>query len=102
MGLFKKKVVREIDGGAWGHLVSVHNYDVDTLSRSIRCVQKEGLLEGGMPVTFLRVFDLREIEKSGVKVESWETFEENPHLVLFEGYVTLTNKAFLERKNGHV
>ena len=55
-----------------------------------------------MPVTFLRVFDLRDLEKSGVRVESWETFEENPHLVLFEGYVTKTNKAFLERKNGHV
>ena len=24
MGLFKKKVVKDIDGGAWGHLVSVH------------------------------------------------------------------------------
>jgi hypothetical protein len=33
MGLFKKKAVREIDGGVWRHLVNAHKIDVDTLSR---------------------------------------------------------------------
>ena len=43
MGLFKKKVVKEIYDGAWGHLVSVHGIDVDTLSKEMRCVDRSGL-----------------------------------------------------------
>ena len=38
MGLFKKKVIKEIEGGVWGHLVSVHHIDVDTISKELRCV----------------------------------------------------------------
>ncbi len=45
MGLFKKKVVKEIDGGVWGHLVNVHNIDVDTISKELRCVEREGVLD---------------------------------------------------------
>jgi hypothetical protein len=100
MGLFsfKKKVVREISGGAWGHLVSDHHFTVDTLSRSIRCVEKEGFLDEKKPVTFLRVFNLQEVEKKGVEIKGWETFDQYPELLLFEGYLTKTNEAFLKPK----
>ncbi len=100
MGLFsfKKKVVHEIPGGVWGHLVNVHHLDVDSLSRSIRCVEKEGLLDEKKPVTFLRVFNLQEVGKKGVQIEGWETFNQYPELVLFEGYLTKTNEAFLKPK----
>lgn len=56
MGLFsfKKKVVREISNGVWGHLVNEHGFDVDTRTRSIRCVEKEGFLDETKPLTFLR------------------------------------------------
>ena len=98
MGLFgfKKKVVREISGGAWGHMVNVHGLSVDILSRSIRCVEKEGFLEQTKPVTFLRVFNLQEVEKKGVEIKGWETFDQYPELVLFEGYLTKNNEAFLK------
>ena len=56
MGIFKKKIIREIGGGVWGHLVTVHNIDVDTLSKHMRCVEREGVLDSGMPVTFVRIF----------------------------------------------
>jgi len=103
MGLFgfKKRVVQEISGGVWGHLFNVHGLNVDLLSRSIRCVVKEGLLDGKNPVTFLRVFNLREVEKKGRKsaeIKGWETFGQFPELVLFEGYQTRTNEAFLKPK----
>ena len=100
MGLFssKKKVVREISGGAWGHLVNVHRLDVDTLSRSMRWVEKEGLLNEKEAVTFLRVFNLQEVEKRGVEIKGWETFDQFPELVLFEGYLTKANEAFLKPK----
>ncbi len=100
MGFFKreKKVIREIRDGAWGHLVSVRHMDVDTLSKQMRCVEREGVLEGGEPVTFLRIFKPAEAEQKGVVVTGWETFDEHPDLIRFEGYLTRTNVANLERK----
>ena len=99
MGLFKKKIVKEIDGGAWGHLISVHKIDVDTLSRQMRCVDREGVLDDGTPVTFLRVFRLKEVEDAGVAITGWETFDQHPNLIRFEGYLTKKNEALLERRN---
>lgn len=98
MGLFKKKLIQEIDGGAWGHLVSAHNIDVDTLSNEMRCVKREGVLDGGEPVTFLRVFKPSEAERKEIAITGWETFDQHPELIIFEGYLTRTNKAHLERK----
>jgi hypothetical protein len=99
MGLFKKKVVKQITDSAWGHLVSVHGIDVDTLSNVMRCVEREGVVGNNkIPVTFLRVFNLAETEQKGVVVTGWETFDEHPDLVMFEGYVTQGGEAHLERK----
>lgn len=98
MGLFKKKVIKEIDGGAWGHLVSVHKMDVDTISKELRCVEREGVLDGGRPVKFLRVFRPTEAQQKGVGVTGWETFDQHPDLIHFEGYLTRNNEAHLERK----
>ncbi len=98
MGLFnrKPKVVKEIHDAAWGALVR-EGIDVDTLSREIRCVEREGTQDGQV-VTFMRVFKLKEAEEKGVVVTGWVTFDEHPELVLFEGFLTRSNKAFLERK----
>jgi hypothetical protein len=98
MGLFKKKIVKEIDDGAWGHLVSVHQVSVDTLSKDIRCVEREGVLEGGQKVKFLRIFRLAEAAEKGITVTGWETFNEHPDLILFEGFLTQSNEAHLEPK----
>jgi hypothetical protein len=98
MGLFKKKVVKEIPGGAWGYLVNVHKMDVDTLARQFRCVEREGVLDRGNPVTFLRVFSLSDVQQRGINVTGWETFDQYPEMILFEGYLTKTNDAHLERR----
>lgn len=99
MGLFKKKVIKEIWGGAWGHLVSYHKIDVDTLYKEMRCVEREGVLSStGQVVTYLRIFKPKEAEKAGVVVSGWETFDEHPELILFEGYLTRSNEAHLEKK----
>jgi hypothetical protein len=98
MGLFKKKIVKEIDDGAWGHLVSVHRISVDVLSKDMRCVEREGVLDGGRKVKFLRVFSQAEVQRKGATVTGWETFDEHPDLILFEGYLTENNEARLERK----
>ena len=98
MGLFKKKIIKEISDRAWGHLFNVHNIDVDTLSKHMRCVEREGVLENGMPVTFLRIFRLAEVQNKGIIVTGWETFDEHPHLILFEGYLTRADEVHLERR----
>ena len=99
MWLFKKKVIKQIDGGAWGHLVNSHDVDVDTLSRQFRCVEREGSHEG-RAVTLLRVFKPIEAKEKGIPITGWETFDSHPDLVYFEGYITKTNEAHLERKRG--
>ena len=97
MGLFKKKVIKEIEDGAWGHLVSVHGISVDILYKEMRCVEREGSLEG-KKVKFLRVFKPMEAQQKGIPVTGWETFDQHPDLIIFEGYLTESNKAHLERK----
>ena len=97
MGLFKKKIIQEIPDGVWGHLVNVYNIDVDTLSKHMSCVEREGVLENGMPVTFLRIFRPAEVQNKGIIITGWETFDEHPNLILFEGYLTRGNEAHLER-----
>ncbi|MDD5099707.1 MAG: hypothetical protein PHP66_02030 [Syntrophales bacterium] len=92
---FKKKVVRQIEGEAWGNLVNDHGFDVDTLSNFIRCVKKIGL-EGSKSVTLLRIFDLREIGKRGIEVSSWETLDQHPDLILLEGYENENGKVFFK------
>ncbi|MFB3885067.1 MAG: hypothetical protein ACE144_07545 [Thermodesulfobacteriota bacterium] len=98
MGLFKKKVIKEVRDGTWGHLVSVHKVNVDTISKELRCVEREGNLDGRLPVTFLRVFKPAEAQEKNILVTGWETFDEHPDLILFEGYLTKTNEAHLECK----
>ena len=98
MGFFKKKVIKKIDGGAWGHLVNAHKIDVDTLSNVMRCVEREEILDEGKPVTFLRVFKPAEAQQKNIVVTGWETFDEHPDLILFEGYLTRANEAHLERR----
>ena len=98
MWLFKKKVIKEIHDGTWGHLASVHNTNVDTIDRELRCVEREGVLEDGKRVTFQRIFKLSEVKQKGIIVTGWETFDQYPELILYEGYLNGSNEAHLERK----
>ena len=56
---------RSVNSDVWRHLVSDHQMDVDTISREVRCVERKGVLDGGVPVTFLRLFRLPEVKKKG-------------------------------------
>ncbi len=98
MGLFKKKIIKEIDGAIWGHLFNVHKVDVQTMAFKMRFVEREGFLEGGKPVTFLRVFKPEEAQMKNITITGWDTFDQHPDLILFEGYLTRSNEAHLERK----
>ncbi len=98
MGFFKKKLFEEIEGGAWGHLVRDHGMTVDALT-GMRCIKRQGVAgKNNARVTLMRIFSLQEINEKGLSVTGWETFDEHPELVVFEGYVTESNEARLERK----
>jgi len=97
MGIFKRKTVREIEGGIWGHLINVHKIDVDTISNEMRCVEKDGIVDR-KPVKLIRVFKPTEAKQKGVVVTGWDTFDQNPELILFEGYLTIDNEAYLEKR----
>ncbi len=97
MSFFKKNPVKEIHDAAWGHLVTVHKVDVDTLTKEMRCVERDGQV-GGRRVTLTRVFRLGQAQQKGVVVSGWETLDQHPDLIVFEGHVTQSNEAHLERK----
>ena len=98
MELFKPKIVKEIRDGTWGYLVA-HGLTSDTISQNIRCVDKPGV-KNGFQVNLLRIFSLRDVEKKGITIAGWETFDQHPELIMFEGYLDGANQAHLERKNG--
>ena len=98
-GLFKPKIVKEIRDGVWGHLVNAHGLTVDALTKNIRCVDKPGMKDGSQ-VSLLRIFSLSDVEKKGITIAGWETFDQHPELIMLEGYLDGANRAHLERKNG--
>lgn len=100
MGLFnrKPKVIKDIPGGAWGHMVLVLKYDVDTLTKDYRCVEKHGQV-GGAPVLMLRIFRLSDLAAKNIEVTGWETFDHYPEMLLYEGYLDQRNDTVLEKKN---
>ena len=99
MGLFsRKRIVKEITGKAWGHLVNVHKVDVDTLSNEFRVIEREGTIEGGKSVTFLRIFKPLEALRRNIAIQGWESLDQNPDLIYFEGYRTKLGDVQLERK----
>jgi hypothetical protein len=59
---------------------------------------KEGE-DKAMGDTLIRIFDLRDTIKQKIEIGGWETFDQHPELIVFEGYYTIANKAFLERKS---
>ena len=54
----------------------------------------------GSQVTLLRIFSLSDVQKKGITITGWETFDQHPELIMFEGYIEGNNQAHLERKNG--
>ena len=80
-----------------GHLMQKHKVDSQTLRKDMRCVSREDTIKG-IKVTRMRIFDIREIEKRGITVTGWETFDQYPDALAFEGYVSY-NTALFERKN---
>ncbi len=100
MGLFKKKIVKEIDGAIWATCSTFTGWTCKLCP--LKCVlsSEKGFLEGGKPVTFIRVFKPEEAQMKNITITGWETFDQYPDLIHFEGYLTKRNEAFLDPKKG--
>jgi hypothetical protein len=98
MFFLRKKIMKHIAQSAWSHLVAVHKVHIYTGYHEMMCVERKGGLEDGTRVTFLRVFSLKEAERKGVIISGWETFDEYPDLIMFDGYLTRSGRAFLRPK----
>ena len=100
MGLFgKKSPMKQVHDGAWGYMVTVNHVDVDALGRDYRVVEKDGQVEGVGAVILMRVFRLPDVAKAGVTVTGWETFDQHPELIAYEGYLGPRNQAKLDARS---
>ena len=98
MWLFcKKESVKEFNYDLWRYMVNEHKIDVATLDR-MRYVIRNVMISGLMAIKLVRVFLPHKAEAKGIKVTGWETFDEHPELILYEGYLNQENKAFLVKK----
>jgi len=97
MWLFKKKGFREIDLGLWKYMVNKHKIDSITLDR-IRYVTRKEEIGGVVAITLVRVFLPHEAAAKGIKVTGWNTFDEHPELILYEGYLNQNHKPFLVKR----
>ena len=97
MGFFKKKIVKEIYEGVGGYMVKEYHIDVDTLGE-MRCVDRDGTNNDGLPIKLIRIFSPGEAASKEITVNGWETFDEHPELILYEGFLTRDNKAIMVKK----
>ena len=100
MWFFKKSDVRPIPANEiWNHLAHDHLVPSDKLLSYMRCILKDGVREG-KKVSLVRVFDLQQAKQRNIDITTWESLDQHPELIAFEGYYTDDDHAFLERKGG--
>jgi hypothetical protein len=97
MWLYNKEGLKEFNYDLWRYMVNEHKIDVVTLDR-MRYVIRDVVISGLMAITSVRVFLPHEAAAKGISVTGWETFDEHPELILYEGYMNQDNKAFLVKK----
>jgi hypothetical protein len=100
MGIFKRKVIKNIYDldAVWGHLVSEHKMDVDTLAHEMKGVERDAIVNGRGPAKLVHIFKPAEAVAKGVTVTARETFDEHLNLIYPEAYLAKDNRASLERK----
>jgi hypothetical protein len=82
----KKQAVKKIEGALWGYMVSQHGVIVDIL-QNLRRVEKDAVV-GDKPVglTMIRIFDPATADKQGVAIDDYDSLDDYPELILYEGY----------------
>ena len=81
----KRTAVKKIEGPLWGYMVSEHRVIVDVLGK-LRQLQRHERVVGGKEVILIRIFDPAAADKKSVTIEDYESLDDHPELILYEGY----------------
>ena len=97
MWLFKKEGEREIDLDLLKYMANEHKIDLVTLDK-MRYVTRDLSIGALLSITLVRIFLPYQAADKGIEVTGWETLDEYPELVLYEGYLNQAHKPFLVKK----
>jgi hypothetical protein len=85
---------RDLPQWAHLHLVTVLKIDPDTLA-GLKCAERPDY-EDDIPVMRVRLYE-PDTAPAGSRITSYESLDQHPHLILYEGYRTLAGEqVFLE------
>jgi hypothetical protein len=87
----KENEAKQIEGDLFQYMVNKQHVPLDIL-RNLRIVEKETVL-GDQPVGVMmfRIFHPGSAKKEGLKIEDYDNLDDNPELVLYEGYYQLND-----------
>ena len=82
----KETEVKQIEGDLFQHMVNKQHVPLDIL-RNLRIVEKETVL-GDKPVGVMmfRIFHPGAVKNKGLKIEDYDSLDDDPDLVLYEGF----------------
>lgn len=82
----KKKIgVMSLSGSVvWSYMHSRHGLNGEALI-PLRRVESDGTV-GDKPVTMIRIFDPTTAKEKGVAIEDYQSLDNHPDLILYEGY----------------
>jgi hypothetical protein len=82
----KETEVKQIEGDLFQYMVNKQHVPLDIL-RNLRIVEKDAVL-GDEPVglTMFRIFQPSEVKKKGITIENYDSLDDYPDLVIYEGY----------------
>jgi hypothetical protein len=82
----KKKNVKEIRGPLWQYMINKQHVPLGVL-HNLRLVERDVLIEDKpQGLTTIRIFYPGIAEEEGVTVDDYESLDNYPELVLYEGY----------------
>jgi hypothetical protein len=90
-GKKKKESPKKIEGDLWQYLVNKQHVPLDVL-RTFRLVERDARV-GDTPVglTMFRIFQPGAVKEQGLTIDSYDSLDNYPELILYEGYYEVTN-----------
>lgn len=81
----KEKGVMGLGGSVvWNYMRSRYGLSGDEMVL-LRQVESDGMV-GDQPVTMIRIFDPATAKEKGVAIEDYQSLDNHPDLILYEGY----------------
>lgn len=94
----KNKAVKKIEGELWGYMVSRLGVALDEL-QNLRRVEREVVI-GDKPVgiILIRIFNVDTAKERDVTIDSYDSLDGHPELILYEGHYSEVNGEAMDIK----